>query len=145
VYANESATPLPHEWYSSVNELQYLQYTEFADLSFDLTPRWNVEGGVQHFQSKFNGGSEWASYAWQPKEPSESSGGSHKFNFKAGTNYKLTDKVMLYGIFSQGFRDGGVNGGLGPRAWRTVRRPSSSPTRSTISRSAGSRRCSTAA
>jgi iron complex outermembrane recepter protein len=113
VYANEAATPLPHEWYSSVNELQYLQYTEFADLSFDLTPRWNIEGGVQHFQSKFNGGSEWAGYAWQPKEPSESSGGSHKFNFKAGTNYKVTDKVMLYGIFSQGFRDGGVNGGLG--------------------------------
>jgi len=114
VYANESATPLPHEWYSSVNELQYLQYTEFADVSFDFTPRWNIEGGVQHFQSKFNGGSEWASYFWTPKEPSESSGGSHKFNFKAGTNYKLTDKVMLYGIFSQGFRDGGVNGGLAP-------------------------------
>ena len=49
-----------------------------------------------------------------PKVPSEYSGGSHKFNFKAGTNYKLTDKLMLYGIFSQGFRDGGVNGGIGP-------------------------------
>jgi len=114
VYANEHATPLPHEWYSSVNELQYLQYTEFADLSFDLTPRWNIEGGVQHFQSKFNSSSEWASYAWQPKEPSAYAGGSHKFNFKAGTNYKLTDNVMLYAIFSQGFRDGGINGGIGP-------------------------------
>ncbi len=114
VYANEHATPLPHEWYSYITESQYLQYTEFADLSFDLTPRWNIEGGVQHFQSKFDTASEWASYAWQPKVPSVYAGGSHKFNFKAGTNYKVTDKLMLYAIFSQGFRDGGVNGGIGP-------------------------------
>jgi len=112
-YANESASPLPHEWYSYVSRLEYLQYTEFTDLSFDLTPRWNIEAGVQHFQSKFNGNSEWASYAWQPKLPSAYDGGSHKVNFKAGTNFKVNKDLMLYAIFSQGFRDGGINGGIG--------------------------------
>jgi outer membrane receptor protein involved in Fe transport len=113
VYANEAASPLPHEWYSYVSRLEYLQYTEFTDLSFDLTPRWNIEFGVQHFQSKFNGSSEWASYAWQPKVPSAYDGGTHKVNFKAGTNFKVNKDLMLYAIFSQGYRDGGINAGLG--------------------------------
>jgi iron complex outermembrane recepter protein len=113
VYAGEQASPLPHEWYSYVSTFDYLQYTEFADLSFDLSSRWNVEVGVQHFQSKFNGASEWAGYAWQPKVPSYYDGGSHKVNAKAGTNFKINKDLMVYAIFSQGFRDGGINAGIG--------------------------------
>jgi outer membrane receptor protein involved in Fe transport len=38
-------------------------------------------------------------------------GSSHKWNSKFGINYKLTDKVMVYADFAQGFRDGGANSG----------------------------------
>jgi outer membrane receptor protein involved in Fe transport len=113
VYAGEQATPLPHEWYSYRTHFNYLQYTEFADLSLDITQPWNVEFGIQHFQSKFDTVNDWASYAWQPKEPSAYNGASTKTNVKAGTNYKVSQDLMLYAIFSQGFRDGGVNGGIG--------------------------------
>lgn len=113
VYAGEHATPLPQEWYSYRSHFDYLQYTEFADLSFDITHAWNVEFGLQHFQSKFDGGNDWAGYAWQPKVPSAYAGGSHKVNVKAGTNYKVNQDLMLYAIFSQGFRDGGINAGIG--------------------------------
>ena len=77
-----------------------------------------------------------------PRCRATTTGGSHKFNFKAGTNYKVTENLMLYAIFSQGFRDGGVNGGIGPSCVANGAPNYSSPTRSTISRSAGSRRCS---
>jgi len=112
-YPGEHATPLPHEWYSYVSNLDYTQFTEFTDLSFDLFDRWNIEAGVQHFQSSFNGGNQWAGYAWQPKEPSEYDGASHKVNAKAGVNFKISKNLLLYGIFSQGFRDGGINAGIG--------------------------------
>ena len=113
VYVGEHATPLPHEWYSYVSNLDYTQFTEFTDLSFDLFDWWNIEAGVRHFQSSFNGGNQWAGYAWQPKEPSEYDGASNKVNVKAGMNFKINKDLMLYGIFSQGFRDGGINAGIG--------------------------------
>ncbi len=36
---------------------------------------------------------------------------SQKWNSKFGINYKLTDKILLYADFAQGFRDGGANSG----------------------------------
>ncbi|HTX24081.1 MAG TPA: TonB-dependent receptor [Steroidobacteraceae bacterium] len=113
VYAGEHATPLPQEWYSYVSRFDYLQVTEFTDETFDIFDWWSVEAGVQHFQSHFTGSSDWAGYAWQPKEPSSYSGASHKFNAKVGTNFKITKDLLVYAIFSQGFRDGGINPGIG--------------------------------
>ena len=107
------ATPLPNEWYSYKARFDYLDTTEFADLTFNLTDRWSIEGGVQHYQSSFSSSDQYAGYFWNAKEPSISTGGSHKVNAKAGVNFKASKDLLLYGIFSQGFRDGGVNSGLG--------------------------------
>jgi outer membrane receptor protein involved in Fe transport len=38
-------------------------------------------------------------------------GSSKKWDSKLGVNYKITDKVMVYADFAQGFRDGGSNAG----------------------------------
>jgi iron complex outermembrane receptor protein len=112
-YNDKPATPLPNEWYSYKSRLDYLETTEFADLTFNLTDRWSVEGGVQHFKSSFASGSQYAGYFWNAKDPSFDAGGSHKVNAKAGVNFKADKDLLLYGIFSQGFRDGGSNSGLG--------------------------------
>jgi iron complex outermembrane recepter protein len=117
LYAPEQASPLPHEWYSYVSRFDYLNTTEFADLTFDLTDRWSIEGGVQNFKSNFSSGSQWAGYFWDPKIPSFDTGGSRKVNTKAGVTFKVDKDLLVYGIFSQGFRDGGINSGLGPSCY----------------------------
>lgn len=111
-YAPAQASPLPSEWYSYKSRFDYLQTTEFADLTFDFSDRWSAEVGVQHFQSDFSGSSEWAGYFWDPKVPSRYTGKSHKVNAKASLNFKVNKDLLLYATFSQGFRDGGINTGL---------------------------------
>jgi len=112
-YAPEQAAPLPQEWYSYKSRFDYLETTEFADLSFDFTDRLTAEAGVQHFKSSFLGSSQYAGYFWDPKVPSAYAGASHKINAKASVNFKFTRDLLAYATFSQGFRDGGVNSGLG--------------------------------
>jgi iron complex outermembrane receptor protein len=109
LYAPEQASPLPQEWYSYKSRFDYLQTTEFADLTFNLSDRWSIEAGVQHFQSNFIGTSQYAGYFWSPKLPSSYVGASHKVNAKAGLNFKVNKDFLLYATFGQGFRDGGVN------------------------------------
>jgi iron complex outermembrane recepter protein len=98
-------------WYGNPNRVDYLQTTEFASFSFDLTSKLNVEAGTVHFHSDFNYFTGYASFAYQPLTPTSSPGSSNKWNSRFGFNYKLTDKVMLYADFGQGFRDGGSNAG----------------------------------
>ena len=111
-YETGTATPLPHEWYSSVNRNDSLNTAEFADVSFDLTKRWTLEGGLRYFDWRFGSGDQWAGYFYQPKAPAgpyDASG--HKLSGKASLSYKVTPNVLLYGTFSQGYRQGGTNGG----------------------------------
>ena len=101
----------PGQWYAYTTRSDYLQTTEFANISFDLTDKLNVEAGVVHFRSDFKYYSPYGQFAYVAVSPSLSVGSSHKVNGKFGMNYKVTDKVMLYADFSQGFRDGGSNSG----------------------------------
>jgi outer membrane receptor protein involved in Fe transport len=111
-YNTNPATPLPNEWYSYISRFDYLNTTEFGDVTFNINDRWSVEGGIQHYKSSFQSGSQYAGYFWNEKVPSFDTGGSQKFNGKAGVNFKVSKDLLLYGIFSQGFRDGGANSGL---------------------------------
>jgi outer membrane receptor protein involved in Fe transport len=101
----------PGEWYAYTTRSDYWQSTEFANISFDLTSKLNVEAGVVHFKSYFRYYSPFGQFAYAPTAPSLSVGSSHKWDSKFGVNYKLTDKVMVYADFAQGFRDGGTNSG----------------------------------
>jgi iron complex outermembrane recepter protein len=116
-YAPLMASPLPHEWYSYKSRFDYWESTEFADITFTLSDRWSADLGVQHFKSWFTSGSQYAGYFFDPKVPSSDKGGSHKVNAKASVNFKASKDLLLYGTFSQGFRDGGVNAGLGPSCY----------------------------
>jgi outer membrane receptor protein involved in Fe transport len=101
----------PGEWFAYTTRSDYWQSTEFANISFDLTNKLNVEAGVVHFKSYFRYYSPFGQFAYAPTTPSLSVGSSHKWDSKFGINYKLTDKVMVYADFAQGFRDGGTNSG----------------------------------
>jgi iron complex outermembrane receptor protein len=111
--APPGSTSLPkNEWYAYTTRSDYLQTTEFANLSFDITKKLNVEAGVVHFHSDFRYFSPFGQLAYAPTTPSLDVGSSKKWDSKFGINYKITDKIMAYADFAQGFRDGGSNSGF---------------------------------
>ncbi|HZC85487.1 MAG TPA: TonB-dependent receptor, partial [Steroidobacteraceae bacterium] len=102
----------PGVWYAYTSRSDYLQTTEFANINFDITHKLNIEAGVSHFHSNFKYYDAYGQFAYAPTTPSLNEGSSHKVDARAGMNYRITDQAMVYGVFSQGFRDGGANGGL---------------------------------
>ena len=108
----QSAQPLPHEWYSSVSRNDTLETAEFADVTYDITKRLSIEGGLRWFDGTYSTSDQWASYFYQARTPSPLySVSAHKLTGMASVSYKVTPHVMVYGTFSQGYRMGGVNGG----------------------------------
>ena len=110
-YGQTGLPPSPDDWYSYVSRSDYLQTTEFANLVFDVTSRVHIELGTVHFHSNFST-STYGGFWYQPQSPSTYGGSSHKWNSKVGISYKPLDSLLVYADAAQGFRDGGVNGGL---------------------------------
>ena len=101
----------PGEWYAYTTRSDYLQQTEFANISFDITDKLTIEAGAVHFHSDFKYYSPYGGFAYSAATPSLTEGSSHKWNGKYGLTYKFNKDVMVYAIYSQGFRDGGSNSG----------------------------------
>jgi iron complex outermembrane recepter protein len=110
-YGTTMSSLPPGQWYGYQTISDNLQTDEFANISFDVTTKLNIEVGVSHFSSNYNSYSPYGQFAWAPTTPSYTAFKSNKVDSRAGLNYKVTDKVMVYGIFSQGFREGGANSG----------------------------------
>jgi outer membrane receptor protein involved in Fe transport len=107
-----SSSLAPGVWFANTTRYDRLQTTEFANINFDVTSKLNIEGGVSHFHSDFKNDSPYGQFGYAPISPTLDEGSSHKVNARAGINYRLTDAAMVYGVFSQGFRDGGANTGF---------------------------------
>jgi iron complex outermembrane receptor protein len=110
-YNSGALPPKPDDWYSYVSRSDYLQTTEFANVTFDITPRLHVEAGTVHFHSSFSS-STYGGFWYTPQATTTSAGGSTKWNSKVGVSYKVLDGLLVYADAAQGFRDGGANGGL---------------------------------
>jgi outer membrane receptor protein involved in Fe transport len=103
----------PGEWYEYTSRYDYLQMTEFLNMTFDLTKRLKLEVGTVHFESHFNDIVHGGYFSYAPENVvSQGPGGSEKWDSKVGLNYKATDDLLVYVDAAQGFRDGGVNSGL---------------------------------
>jgi outer membrane receptor protein involved in Fe transport len=111
-YGTTASSLPPGVWYGYRTRSDYLQTTEFANISYDLTSRLTVEAGVVHFSSNSRYESPYGQFAYAPTTPALSVDSSHKVNGKLGVSYKVTDKFLLYANFAQGFRDGGANSGF---------------------------------
>jgi iron complex outermembrane receptor protein len=115
-YYNITKPPRPGEWYAYTERNDYLQSTEFLNLTFDLTKRLKLEAGTVHFESHFNAITHGGYFTYSPESAvSQGPGGSEKWDSKIGLSYKATDDLLLYVDAAQGFRDGGVNPGLPPQ------------------------------
>jgi outer membrane receptor protein involved in Fe transport len=115
-YTTGSSLP-PGVWYAYTTRSDYLQTTEFANISYDVTSKLNIEAGTVHFHSDFSYYSPYGQFAYQATTPAYNAGSSHKWDSKLGMNYKVTDRVMLYADWAQGFRDGGSNSGDPPACY----------------------------
>lgn len=111
LYGTTASSLPPGIWYAYRTRSDYLQTTEFANISYDLTERLNVEAGAVHFHSDSKYYSPYGQFAYAPTTPALSVNSSHKVNGKLGVNYKVTDALLLYADVAQGFRDGGANSG----------------------------------
>jgi iron complex outermembrane recepter protein len=110
-YNSGALPPSPDDWYSYVSRSDYLQATEFANITVDITPRVHIEAGTVHFHSQF---STWTygGFWYAPQVPSDYGGSSKKWDSKVGISVNATNNILVYADAAQGFRDGGVNGGL---------------------------------
>ncbi len=114
-YNAYNGTPLgstslpPGVWFAGQTRSDYLQTTEFADISFDVTDKLNIEAGAVHFKSDFSYYTAYSQFAYVGASPGLSEGSSTKWNGKLGANYKFSNTLMVYADFAQGFRDGGTN------------------------------------
>jgi iron complex outermembrane receptor protein len=110
-YGQTSTQTGSDDWYSSKGRSDYLQTTEFANITFDVTQRVHVEAGTVHFHSRFNTQNE-GGYSYSTPGISRAPGSSTKWNSKLGVSVNATDDLLVYADVAQGFRDGGVNPGL---------------------------------
>jgi iron complex outermembrane receptor protein len=110
-YQLSQPTLPPGIWYAYVERSDQLQTTEFANISFDVTDKLNVEAGTVHYKSYSKYSTPFVQFAYATSQPSISLSDSHKWDSKFGINYKVTEHAMVYADFAQGFREGGSNTG----------------------------------
>jgi outer membrane receptor protein involved in Fe transport len=120
-YYQLTGPTLPNgQWYAYVERSDQLQTTEFANISFDITDKLNVEAGTVHYKAYSKYTTPFVQFAYGPSPaPSISLSDSHKWDSKLGVNYKLTDHAMVYADFAQGFREGGSNVGDPAKCYAT--------------------------
>jgi outer membrane receptor protein involved in Fe transport len=70
VYGTTGSSLPPGIWYAYTTRSDYLQTTEFSNISFDITPTLNVEAGGVHFNSHFKYYSPFGQFAFAPVMPS---------------------------------------------------------------------------
>ena len=102
--------------YSETYRNSIKQTAVFGELGFDLTDRWTVTVGSRWFEydrdTRFllqfpQGLPPFGSFDTGGRV--ESSGVESDTVFKFGTTFDLTDNLMVYGLYSEGFRLGGNN------------------------------------
>jgi iron complex outermembrane recepter protein len=98
------------------------QLAFFGEMSYDITDKWSVTGGARWFEFERD---TFDTYQVPPGLPAESDPDGNGLRsestdsdttFKFATRYKFNPDVMVYALYSEGFRLGGENA---PRAAAT--------------------------
>jgi iron complex outermembrane receptor protein len=118
--AGNMGEPIPTElpddaWWRSVDSTEWKQWAIFGEMTWHITDRWDLTGGIRWFDRKmdkvyfvelprYNLSAEGISYPesdendWVPK---------------VSLAFQATDNSMFYALYSEGFRPGGTNRGRG--------------------------------
>lgn len=107
--------------YFSVDEQKLEELGFYGELTFDITDRWAVTGGIRYYDYDFKArsavdiplfrtvfdGDPPDSIVLDFQEVGQKDNG---FLFKFNTSFDVTDDVLLYATYSEGFRTGSANG-----------------------------------
>ncbi len=94
------------------NEIDITSYAVFAQLAFQLSDRWNLNGGIRYTDEskdytlehlRINAGVHIVPLSTIGNSWSEPSG-------KIGLDFQANDDLMVYGSIARGFKSGGFNG-----------------------------------
>ncbi len=88
---------------------QFKEEALFGELTWHLTPRWQLTGGSRVFHQTLTQNQDFTSYIIDLTGGNSSSTSISDHIFKLNTSYEFVDHQHVYATFSQGFRRGGVN------------------------------------
>ena len=89
-----------------------LSYAGFAQATYEVLPRLRLTGGLRYTHEKTSAEGEMYLFTDPPTPlaaPPPDSNTENRVTFKASADYELTDRVLLYGSFSRGFKSGSYN------------------------------------
>jgi outer membrane receptor protein involved in Fe transport len=109
--ANPSGEPA---WWFSHDDVEWKQWAAFGDFTYDFSDHWSGSVGVRYFDQESERVYEvdkrfiTAPGVWPDQTPKRT---SDKADFlpKASLTYRFDDEKLVYALYSQGFRSGGVN------------------------------------
>lgn len=88
----------------------YKETAIFGELMYAVSDRFNLTFGARFFSYKDKANPSIVDYAGITKVSPESDSDDTDQVFKFNADYRLTDDLLVYGTYSQGFRRGGSNG-----------------------------------
>lgn len=94
--------------YDARDRQSFTEKAVFGDIAYDLTPRLTVTAGFRAFHQELTGSFE-RTQLGSIDDPISLNSDSDDVLLKFSADYDLTDDVMIYALFSQGTRGGGVN------------------------------------
>ncbi len=104
------------KFYSNIFDKSVRQDAIFGELTYKLTDRWSVTGGLRWFEYKRRELDTYMVPLGLPASGSADTGGSTLTSGKSsdvvrklGTEFHIDDKRMVYALYSEGFRLGGSN------------------------------------
>lgn len=95
--------------YGQDTRQKFRDYSVYGDLTWHVTDRWQITGGVRAFHQTFEQALKARSTFFFFTIDDHSEATTNDQIFKANTSYQLNDKNQVYATFSQGFRRGGAN------------------------------------
>lgn len=108
--------------YTDLRDFTFRDVAVFGELTWHITPEWQVTGGVRQFWQKFTldgeqtypvCGAFCANDGQDPNGLVQVPNVRSKVDdriFKLNTSYKVTPDASIYATYSEGFRRGGANG-----------------------------------
>ncbi|MGC1304627.1 MAG: TonB-dependent receptor [Caulobacteraceae bacterium] len=102
-------------FFGRIDDRQTTEYAAFTEVTWDITPKLQLVGGVRYFTETLEGSQEQTHpFGGFPAGqnlvviPDQTQTFS-KVTFKANASYKFTPNLMVYVTASEGFRGGGLN------------------------------------
>jgi iron complex outermembrane receptor protein len=106
--------PNGNTFFGRTDDNKIKQYAGFGEVTYTITDKLTVLGGVRYFHSQQDSAQEtthpFGGFGTNiPVGIQTNSATGSKTTFKANVSYKLTDDALVYATFSEGFRIGGTN------------------------------------